>query len=66
MQILPASGRCNYAKRLASGLARKNARNLQSAAMALRIDRDAVSGKQRLAAWADSGGKADCLIAQRA
>jgi len=62
-----AAAPCDQAVRLCEaacmGLVRNNARNLQSEARALRIDRDGVSGKQRLVDWADSGGKADILIA---
>ncbi|MEE9434502.1 MAG: hypothetical protein V3V15_09715 [Sphingorhabdus sp.] len=48
----------------AMGLARQNAKLLQSRAIALRIDRDRERAETRLSRWTESGGQSHIMLAE--
>jgi hypothetical protein len=59
----PSSCAVHLCETAAMGMARQNARILQSKALVLRIDRTAENGAERLTHWTASGGEAEIFIA---
>lgn len=58
----PSSFAVHLCESAAMGMARQNARILQSKALALRIDRTAENGAERLADWTESGGETEVFL----
>jgi hypothetical protein len=58
----PESCAVHLSESAAMGMARQNARNLQSSALVLRIDRTSENAEKRLSYWRVSGGEAEIML----